>query len=56
MSEHLKTKTNFDEFPIGFNVKLSSDMVAILVVGRNCRTQLWKNTIQASFQLSLVNI
>ena len=56
MMEHFKTKNNFDEFPIGFNVKLSSAMAAILVRGRNCRTQFWKYTIQALFQLSLVKI
>ena len=39
MSDHFKTKKNFNEFPIGFNVKLSSAMAAILVGGWNCRTQ-----------------
>ena len=44
------------EFPIGSYVKLSSAVVAILVGGMKCRTQLWKGTTQGSFQRSLVEI
>jgi hypothetical protein len=44
------------EFPIGFCVKLSSDVTAILVGGLKCRTQFWKETTQGSFQQSLVEI
>jgi hypothetical protein len=44
------------EFPIGFYVKLSSAVAAILVGGMKCRTQFWKGTIQGSFQQSLVEI
>jgi hypothetical protein len=44
------------EFPIGFYVKLSSAVAAILVGGLKCRTQLWKGTTQGSFQQSLVEI
>jgi hypothetical protein len=44
------------EFPIGFYVKLSSDVAAILVGGMKCRTQFWKGTTQGSFQQSLVEI
>ena len=56
MSEHFKTQTIFNEFPIGFNVKLSSAMAAILVRGPNCLTKFWKYTIKALFRLSLVKI
>jgi hypothetical protein len=34
------------EFPIGSYVKLSSAVGAILVLGRNRRTYVWKRTIQ----------
>jgi hypothetical protein len=44
------------EFPIWFYVKLSSAVVAILVGGLKCRTQVWKGTTQGSFQQSLVEI
>jgi hypothetical protein len=44
------------EFPIGFYVKLSSAVAAILVGGMKCRTQIWKGTTQGSFQQSLVEI
>jgi hypothetical protein len=44
------------EFPIGFYVKLSSAVAAILVGGMKCRTQFWKGTTQGSFQQSLVEI
>jgi UV DNA damage repair endonuclease len=44
------------EFPIGFYVKLSSAVVAILVGVLKCQTQFWKRTTQESFQRSLVEI
>ena len=44
------------EFPIGFYVKLSSAVAAILVGSMKCRTQFWKGTTQGSFQQSLVEI
>ena len=44
------------EFPIGFYVKLSSDVAAILVGGLKCQTQIWKGTTQGLFQQSLVEI
>jgi hypothetical protein len=44
------------EFPIGFYVKLSSAVAAILVGGMKCRTQFWKGTTKGSFQQSLVEI
>ena len=44
------------EFPIGFYVKLSSAVVAILVGGMKCQTQFWKGITQESFQESLVEI
>jgi hypothetical protein len=34
------------EFPIGYYVKLSSAVGAILIEGPNYRTQFWKRTIQ----------
>jgi hypothetical protein len=37
-------------------VKLSSAVVAILVGGLKCWTQIWKGTTQGSFQQSLVEI
>jgi UV DNA damage repair endonuclease len=46
---------NFN-FPIGFYVKLSSAVAAILVGGMKCRTQFWKGTTKGSFQESLVEI
>ena len=44
------------EFPIGFYVKLSSAMGAILVEGRNHWTHFWKRTIQWLFHQNLVLI
>jgi hypothetical protein len=44
------------EFPIGFYVKLSSAVAAILVGGLKCQTQFWKGTTQVSFQQNLVEI
>jgi hypothetical protein len=44
------------EFPIGFYVKLSSAVAAILVVDLKCRTQFRKGTTHGSFQQSLVEI
>jgi hypothetical protein len=37
-------------------VKLSLAVVAILVGGLKCWTQIWKGTTQGSFQQSLVEI
>jgi hypothetical protein len=44
------------EFPIGFYVKLSSAVGAILVEGPNRRTHFWKRTIQWLFHQNLVLI
>jgi hypothetical protein len=44
------------EFPIVSYVKLSSAVGAILVEGPNCRTHLWKRTIQWLFHQNLVLI
>jgi hypothetical protein len=44
------------EFPIGFYVKLSSAVAAILVGGLKCRTHFRKGTTQGSIQQSLVEI
>jgi hypothetical protein len=44
------------EFPIGFYVKLSSAVGAILVEGRNQWTHFWKRTIQWLFHQNLVLI
>jgi hypothetical protein len=41
---------------MGFYVKLSSAVAAILVGGMKCRTQFWKGATQGSFQQSLVEI
>ena len=41
---------------MGSYVKLSSAVVAILVGGLKCQTQIWKGTTQGSFQQSLVEI
>ena len=41
------------EFPIGFCVKLSSDVAAILVGGLKCWTQILKGSIQGTFHQSL---
>ena len=54
--EWFQTRRFLWEFPIGFYVKLSSTVAAILVGGMNCRTQFWKGTTQGSFQQSLVEI
>jgi hypothetical protein len=51
-----QTKTFLWEFPIGFYVKLSSAVTAILVGVLKCRTHFWKRTTQESFQQSLVEI
>jgi hypothetical protein len=56
LSNWFQTKRFLCEFPIGFYVKLSSAVAAILVGGMKCRTQFWKGTIQGSFQQSLVEI
>ena len=44
------------EFPIGFYVKLSTAVVAILVEGPNRRTHFWMRTIQWLFHQNLVLI
>jgi peptidoglycan/LPS O-acetylase OafA/YrhL len=44
------------EFPIGFYVKLSSAVGAILVEGPNRWTHFWKRTIQWLFHQNLVLI
>jgi hypothetical protein len=44
------------EFPIGFYVKLSTAVVAILVEGPNRRTHFWKRTTQWLFHRNLVLI
>jgi hypothetical protein len=44
------------EFPIGSYVKLSSAVGGILVERPNCRTNIWKRTIQWLFQQNLVLI
>jgi hypothetical protein len=41
---------------MGFYVKLSSAVVAILVGGIKCQTYFWKGTTQGSFQQNLVEI
>jgi hypothetical protein len=46
----------FELYPIGSYIKLSSAVVAILVVVLTCRTQSWKRTTQESFQQRLVEI
>jgi hypothetical protein len=56
LSKWFQTRRFLWEFPIGFYVKLSSAVSAILVVGMKCRTQFWKGTTQGSFQQSLVEI
>ena len=56
LSKWFQTRRFLWEFPIGSYVKLSSAVVAILVVILKCRTQFWKRTTQESFQQSLVEI
>ena len=56
LSKWFQTRRFLWEFPIGFYVKLSSAVTAILVGGMKCRTQFWKGTTQGSFQQSLVEI
>ena len=56
LSKWFQTRRFLWEFPIGSYVKLSSAVVAILVGGMKCRTQIWKGTTQGSFQQSLVEI
>ena len=56
LSKWFQTRRFLWEFPIGSYVKLSSAVVAILVVVLKCRTQFWKRTTQESFQQSLVEI
>jgi hypothetical protein len=56
LNKWFQTRRFLWEFPIGFYVKLSSAVAAILVGGMKCQTQFWKRTIQGSFQQSLVEI
>jgi hypothetical protein len=56
LSKWFQTRRFLWEFPIESYVKLSSAVAAILVGGLKCRTQIWKGTIQGSFQQSLVEI
>jgi hypothetical protein len=56
LSKWFQTRRFLWEFPIGFYVKLSSAVVAILVGGLKCQTYFWKGTTQGSFQQSLVEI
>jgi hypothetical protein len=56
LSKWFQTRRFLWEFPIGSYVKLSSAVAAILVGCLKCRTQVWKGTIQGSFQQSLVEI
>jgi hypothetical protein len=56
LSKWFQTRRFLWEFPIGFYVKLSSAVAAILVGGMKCRTQFWKGATQGSFQQSLVEI
>jgi hypothetical protein len=44
LSKWFQTKRFLWEFPIGSYVKLSSAVVAILVEGLKCWTQIWKNS------------
>jgi hypothetical protein len=56
LSKWFQTRRFLWEFSIGFYVKLSSAVAAILVGGMKCRTQFWKGTSQGIFQQSLVEI
>ena len=56
LSKWFQTRRFLWEFPVGFYVKLSSAVAAILLGGMKCRTHFWKGTTQGSFQQSLVEI
>jgi hypothetical protein len=56
LSKWFQTRRFLWEFPIGFYVKLSLAVAAILVGVLKCRTQFWKRTTQEPFQQSLVEI
>jgi hypothetical protein len=56
LSKWFQTRRFLWEFPIGFYVKLSSAVAAIMVRGMKCRIQFWKGSTQGSFQQSLVEI
>jgi hypothetical protein len=56
LSKWFQTRRFLWEFSIGFYVKLSSAVAAILVGGMKCQTQFWKETTQGTFQQSLVEI
>jgi hypothetical protein len=51
LSKWFQTRRFLWEFPIGFHVKLSSAVAAILVGGLKCQTQFWKGTTKGSFQV-----
>ena len=51
LSKWFQTRRFLWEFPIGYYVKLSSAVVAILVGGLKCWTQFWKGTTQTWGQL-----
>ena len=56
LSKWFQTRRFLWEFPIGFYVKLSLAVAAILVGGMKSRTQFWKGVTQGSFQQNLVEI
>jgi hypothetical protein len=56
LGKWFQTRRFLWEIPIGFYVKLSLAVAAILVGGMKCRTQFWNGTTQGSFQQSLVEI
>jgi hypothetical protein len=50
LSKWFQTGRFLWEFPIGYYVKLTSAVVAILVRVLKCQTQFWNGAIQESFQ------
>jgi hypothetical protein len=50
LSKWFQTRRFLWEFPIGFYVKISLAVAAILVGVLKCRTKFWKGTTQGSFQ------
>ena len=56
LSNWFQTRRRVCEFPIGFYVKLSSAVGAILVEGPNRRPRFWKRTIQWLFHQNLILI
>jgi hypothetical protein len=55
LSNWFQRKRFLCEFPIGFYVKLSSAVGAILVEGPSRQTHLWKRTIQWLFHHHMAN-